>query len=502
MEKKHPNVIYILADDQGYGDMSCFNEDSKIKTPHFDRMAGEGMIFLDAHSSSAVCTPSRYSILTGRYNWRSALKSFVLMGNSGPLIENGRKTVADMLKSCGYNTACVGKWHLGWEWGLKEGKAGSEDKSGDNQIKKVRMEDIDYGKPIKGGPCDHGFDRYFGIAASLDMAPYVYIEDFYPTMAATDHYEGDTGKRMARSGPIAPDFKHIDVLPKITEKTLSYIEEFSQDDKPFYIYFPLPAPHTPILPTEEFQGKSGTNEYGDFVLMCDDVVGQVRNKLDELGILDNTILVYTSDNGCSPQADFDELADFGHFPSYHFRGHKADIYEGGHRIPLIIQWPEVIKAGSVCHETTCLVDFTATMADIVGYEMSDDMGEDSVSNLGLWQGGKSDKSLREATVHHSINGSFSIRKGEWKLEFCPGSGGWSYPKPDSDDVKGLPLIQLYNLNSDIGEQANLQGKHPEIVAELTSLMAKYVREGRSTSGKPQQNTGAEYWPQLAPFLRH
>ncbi|NQU45103.1 sulfatase-like hydrolase/transferase, partial [bacterium] len=254
-----PNLVYILADDMGYGDVSCLNENSKIQTIHLDRLAAGGMAFHDAHASSAVCTPSRYSILTGRYNWRSVLKQGVTFGYDGPIIEKGRMTVASFLKGQGYHTACLGKWHLGWNWARKsEGK-----------------EDIDFSQPITGGPCDVGFDYFLGIPASLDMPPYVYIESDRPTAIPDRIVPKGEGKAYWREGPIAPDFKHEDVLPKLTQRAVDYIDERAKEKTPFFLYFPLPAPHTPILPTSEFQGKSGTNAYGDFCLQVDDTVGQI-----------------------------------------------------------------------------------------------------------------------------------------------------------------------------------------------------------------------------------
>jgi arylsulfatase A-like enzyme len=477
---KKPNIVYILADDMGYGDLSCLNEASKIKTVNLDRMSTEGIVFHDAHSSSAVCTPSRYSILTGRYNWRSELKAGVLYGYDEAMIEENRETMASYLKTHDYNTACIGKWHLGWEWALNSDSP----------------QDINYHAPIKNGPTTRGgFDYFYGIIASLDMPPYVYVENDRIT-AAPDRETENTDKRFWRKGPTGADFIHEDVLPNFTDRACKYIEAQADAEKPFFLYFSLPSPHTPILPTAEFLGKSGTNEYGDFCLMTDDVVGQVMTALDQAGIADNTILIFTSDNGCSPMADFAELAACGHNPSYHFRGHKADIYEGGHRIPLLIRWPEQIKPGSESEETVCLADLLATCAEIFDDELPDSVGEDSVSNLPVWLGTQGDEPLREATVHHSINGSFSIRQGRWKLEFCPGSGGWSYPRPESEEVKDLPGIQLYDLDADIGERANVQDKYPEIVDHLTTLMTQYVCNGRSTPGTPQLNTGPKYWPQL------
>jgi arylsulfatase A len=473
-----------MADDMGYGDVSCLNESSKIRTRHLDRMAQAGMVFTDAHATSAVCTPSRYSILTGRYNWRSRLKKGVLGGYSTHLIEPGRMTVASLLKKHDYHTAMIGKWHLGWDWATTDGNPARSD--GGN---------VDFSGPVTNGPDSCGFDYYYGHCGSLDMAPYVYVENGMAT-AQPDRITEDTGKfTWWRKGPTASDFQHEDVLPNFTRRSVRFIEERAATGEPFFLYFPLPAPHTPILPTQEFRGKSGTNAYGDFCLQVDDVIGRIMDALERVGISDNTILIFTSDNGCSPQADFGQLADLGHRPSYVFRGHKADIYEGGHRIPLIVRWAEVIRPGSVSAETVCLCDILATCADIVGIDLPDNAGEDSVSNLPVWHGKSLDASLREATIHHSIDGSFSIRKGKWKLEMCSGSGGWSYPRP-GEECKGLAPIQLYNLATDIGEQRNVYNDHPDVVEEMKALLTKYVESGRSTPGTKQGNTGPVEWEQL------
>ncbi|MCE5326904.1 MAG: arylsulfatase [Planctomycetaceae bacterium] len=477
--KKKPNIVYVLADDMGYGDVSCLNGESKIRTANIDRMAARGMIFRDAHASSAVCTPSRYSILTGRYNWRSTLKSGVNFGFSGPLIERGRMTVASLLKTAGYRTACVGKWHLGWTWAKCSAKE----------------DDVDYSRPIADGPTSVGFDYFFGISASLDMAPYVYVENDRVTALPTGHIAAGTGKQMWREGAIAPDFKHEDVLPKLTEKALAWIDQSAKSGEPFFLYFPLPAPHTPILPLPQFRGKSGTNEYGDFCLQVDDVMGQLTAALDRAGVADDTIIIFTSDNGCSPMANFEELAAVGHRPSYVFRGHKADIYEGGHRIPLVMRWPGGIAPGSATDQTVCLTDLLATCADLLDLPVPPQAGEDSVSNLPLWQG-RVDSPVREATVHTSIDGSLSIRRGRWKLEMCPGSGGWSHPQPGSKDAANLPSRQLYDLTADIGERRNLIDEQPAVAADLQALLTSYVERGRSTPGAAQGNTGPVRWNQL------
>lgn len=482
-----PNIIFILADDMGYGDVSCLNENGKIQTTHIDTLAVEGLICRDAHATSAVCTPSRYSILTGRYNWRSALKRGVTWGYSPPLIEDNRVTVASFLQEQGYATACVGKWHLGWHWAQREDSASATEQSPEDLV--------DFSRPVSGGPTTKGFDYFFGIAASLDMPPYVYVENDQPT-AEPDHIcEGFEGKLLQRAGPTAPDFVHEEVLPTLAEKAVAWIDEQAAGEEPFFLYFPLPAPHTPILPTPEFQGKSGTNSYGDFCLQVDDVVGQVMAALDRHEIAENTIIIFTSDNGVSPNVDFEELGALGHRSSYVFRGHKADIYEGGHRIPYVMRWPALIASGTVIEETTCLVDLLATCADILGVPIPDSAGEDSVSNLPLWRDDEQTDALREATVHSSADGSLSLRKGQWKLEMCAGSGGWSYPAP-GPDYEGLPPLQLYDLAADIGERENIAADHPAIVEELTDLLTNYIRNGRSTPGPVQANVGGVYWEQL------
>lgn len=480
MQSSQPNIVYILTDDMGYGDVSCLNPDSRIRTAHLDGLAREGMRFHDAHASSAVCTPSRYSILTGRYNWRSRLKRGVVDGYAEPVLEEGRMTVASFLRENGYATACIGKWHLGWDWA-----PGSED----------GLDAVDYSQPIRRGPTHCGFDEFLGFSGSLDMPPYVWVRNDRATAVPDRIVPAGEGMGFWREGPIAPDFDHAQVLPRIQEEAVGYIERRAASNEPFFLYLPLPAPHTPILPLEPYRGKSGTNAYGDFCLQVDDAVGAIMQTLEQNGLAENTLLIFTSDNGCSPMANFEELAGYGHHPSYVFRGHKADIYEGGHRIPLLMRWPRTIAGGSVCDQTVCLSDLLATAADILGVTLPDDAGEDSVSILPLLKGESPDQTLREATVHHSIDGSFSIRCGRWKLEMCAGSGGWSHPRP-GPECEGLPPIQLYDLEADIGERDNQQDRHPEVVEKLRALLDRYIAEGRSTPGTPQPNTGGPFWKEL------
>jgi arylsulfatase A len=478
-----PNIVYILADDLGYGDVQCLNPEGKILTPNIDRLAAQGMVFTDAHSSSAVCTPTRYGILTGRYNWRSRLKNGVLGGFSPPLIERDRLTVAAFLDAGGYNTACVGKWHLGFNWQLKDG--GVADDKGNYGALYERAWDVDYSLPILNGPLAVGFDYFFGISASLDMPPYVFIEDDQATEIPT------TTKKFLREGPAGARFEGIDVLPQITQKTVEFISmkvAAAKTGTPFFIYMPLNSPHTPILPSPEWQGRSGLNAYADFVMQTDDTVGLVMAALERGGVVENTLIIFTSDNGCSPQANYAELAAKDHDPSHVFRGHKADIFEGGHRIPFIASWPARVKAGTTSQQLICLTDLFATAAEILGKPVPPDAAVDSVSILPALEG-RDHGPLREAVVHHSINGSFSIRQGRWKLELCPDSGGWSVPRPNSDAAKKLPTVQLYDLSVDIGETKNLESEHPDLVELMTKLLQEYVADGRSTPGSVQSNNG-------------
>jgi len=465
-EAQRPNIVYILCDDLGYGDVHCLNpQRGKIATPHLDRLASEGLVFTDAHSGSSVCSPTRYGILTGRYSWRTRLQNGVLMGFSPPLIAADRLTVPKLLGQHGYHSACIGKWHLGMDMPKRPG-AKAED-------------EVDGGQRIGDGPTTRGFDYYFGISASLDMPPFAFIEQDRFTQAPT------VTKKWVRSGPAAPDFEAIDVLPTLTRKATEYIAARAAARQPFLLYLALASPHTPIVPSKEWQGKSGLGAYGDFVTETDWALGEVVEALAKAGIADNTLLIFTSDNGCSPAAGVGQLEAQGHFPSANLRGYKADIWDGGHRIPFLARWPQAIKPGTVCDQTVCLTDLLATSAELVGAKLPANAGEDSVSIVPLLKGGR--QPVREATVHHSIGGLFAIRQGPWKLEFCPGSGGWAQPRDPEARRQGLPALQLYHLERDLGEQRNLQADEPAVVERLTKLLEQYVTNGRSTPGAPQRN---------------
>lgn len=472
---EYPNLVFILADDMGYGDLSSLNPASKIITPNMDRIAAEGMVFIDAHSGSAVCTPTRYGILTGRYSWRSRLKQGVTWSWDQPLIEDGRQTVASLLQQKGYSTACIGKWHLGLGWTM--------DTTGI----------ADFSKNIHTGPNDNGFDYSFIIPASLDIPPYVYIEDKTITAQPDTITENNSKFGWWRPGHTGADFEHKQVLETFTDKAVAWIEsQADEDEKPFFLYLPLAAPHTPILPTGRFEGISNTNPYGDFVVMVDHMIGRILDVLEKNELSNNTIVIVTSDNGCSPQADFAELASLGHDPSYIYRGHKADIFEGGHRVPFLVRWPGKIKPGLQSEQIICLTDLMATMSEITGAELKDNEGEDSYSFLRTLL--KNKPSGRRSVIHHSVDGYFAIRKNKWKLEICPGSGGWSFPVNSEAREMGLPPVQLYNLYAEPEERENVVYKYPAIADELYKLLKDDIYRGRSTPGKNQQNAPADNWP--------
>jgi len=474
----NPNIIFIMADDQGFGDVSALNPDSKIPTPNIDRIANEGMIFLDGHSSSSVCTPTRYSVLTGRYHWRTHLQRGVLGGFSRPLISPGRLTVASLLKRHGYTTSCIGKWHLGWDWPLKDG--GTANDAGNFSGGFKGGWDVDYTGQIKNGPCDLGFDSFFGISASLDMPPYVYVRDRTPTEPAT------VEKAFHRKGPAAAGFEAVDVLPTITQEAVRFINDNAESENPFFLYFPLNAPHTPIVPTARWKGKSGINSYCDFTMQVDWTVGQVLKAIDDNDIAGNTLIIFTTDNGCSPQAKIPELLAAGHDQNYIYRGHKADIFEGGHRVPFVARWPGQVKAGSRTKQLVGQLDLLATAAEIVGAEVGEEGGEDSVSFLPVLLG-EATRPIRTSIVSQSIGGQFAIRDGDWKLCLCPGSGGWSAPRPGRQDLSQLPPVQLFDLADDPGETKNLQAIHPERVEAMKGMLSRIIDNGRSTPGPKLQN---------------
>ena len=463
-----PNIVVILCDDLGYGDVHALNpQRGKIPTPTLDRLAADGMRFTDAHSSCSVCTPSRYSLLTGRYSWRSRLQSGVLNGMSEPLLTPNQLTLATLLKQQGYDTACFGKWHLGLEFGPDQ-----------------------FASPIADGPLQHGFDHFYGIAASLDMPPFAWIDDDHFPAAPT------ATKTFMRSGPAAPSFEAIDVLPALTAKSIEFIKSHgaqprdgansdARQPQPYFLYLPLASPHTPLVPTPAWQGRSGLGEYADFVVQTDAAIGEILQAIDESGQRYRTLVILTSDNGFAPYVKPEHLEQQGHYPSANFRGYKSDVWEGGHRIPFLVRWPGVVAANAESSQIVGHIDLVATVADLLDAPLPADAAVDSVSILPILQG--DDRPVRQHAIQQSADGYFAIRDGQWKLELCAGSGGWSEPREPLAAKRKLPPDQLYDLAHDPGEQQNVASDHPEVVARLTRKLEESIANGRTTPGPKQQN---------------
>ncbi|MEW4564304.1 arylsulfatase [Bremerella sp. JC770] len=448
-----PNIVFIMCDDLGYGDVQCLNpKHGKIPTPGADRLAAEGMTFTDAHSGSSVCTPTRYGLLTGRYSWRTKLQSGVVTGFAPCLIDENRPTVASFLKEHGYQTAIIGKWHLNFQY--CDPGTGQPYSKKDHKSPPV-------GTKIPDGPLARGFDYYHGFHHARDMQTVI---------------ENDTV--IAHDPP-------INMLPRLTSKSVEYIDQHANDDKPFFLYIPLGSPHTPILPTKAWQGKSGLGDYGDFVMETDHAVVEVAKALDRNGLTDNTLVIFTSDNGCSKAAGIQKLAQQGHVVSAHLRGSKADIWDGGHRVPFLVRWPGKVEAGSTSDQLICLTDWFATAADMIEAEVPAGSCEDSVSFLPALSG-KPIASTRAGVVHHSISGHFAYRQGPWKLALARGSGGWSSPN-EKQSRKDAPKAQLYHMLDDIGEQENRYQVETTIAARLLKQLQADVNRGRSTEGPKSNN---------------
>jgi arylsulfatase A len=492
-QKKTPNIIVIYTDDQGYGDMSAMNLKSKIQTPNMDRIANEGIIFTDGHSSDAVSSPSRYSLLTGRYSWRTSLKRGVLEADGKCLIDKDRMTVASLLKANGYQTAIVGKWHLMMEFPGTKGNR-------------------DWSQPITDGPTEHGFDYYFGIPASMNYGVLSFIENTHFTEVPSlwTHKkvtkENDTFRFMPPYDAepqkksdieIAPSFSDDKCIKVCTEKAVDYIAshaESAKSGKPIFVYFALSSPHLPVCPSPEFVGKSQVGAYGDFMIETDYRVGQILAALDKYGLSSNTLVMLSSDNG--PETNYvKRTKDYGHASNGELKGGKRDIYEGGHRVPFAMRWPGVIKPGRICNEPVCQIDLLATCADIINAKLPSNAGEDSYSLLSAMKGEAYSQPLRGPIIHHSGSGYFAIRDGQWKLNLFRGSGGSLSPKfiiPKSDE----PVFELYDMKNDWRETTNVCDQHPDVVNRLKELATKIIRNGRSTPGKVQKNDGDQLWPEL------
>jgi arylsulfatase A-like enzyme len=488
MKNSNPNIIYILADDLGYGDVGCNDPNCKIPTPNLDRLAAEGMRFSDAHAGSSVCTPSRYSILTGRYAWRSRLKSGIVWEWDGSLIEADRPTVAGLLRDAGYRTACLGKWHLGWDWPTLDGRHPNDTLPFGLGAAEARREygfqNIDYSKRIAGGPVDRGFDSYFGVDVP-NFPPYAWFED--------DHLvEQPTGEKppelYGHDGKACPGWSLEAMIPELTRRAVEFVtkqgaHQRDGGDAPYFLYFPLTSPHSPIVPNEQFHGTSGVSRYGDFVCEVDWVVGQVLDALDRSGTRENTLLVFASDNGPERRTPDDEgvyarAQRTGHYSMGPLRGIKRDVWEGGHRVPFIASWPAVVPKGTVCDQLVGLVDFMATCGDIVGADIPAGGAEDSVSMLPLLRGGDA-ATIRAHAVHHSAAGTFAVRKGNWVLIDAPTGDENDEPewiKSERGYADHQSPGELYDLREDLAERVNRYDDEPEVVAELRRVLTNLTKD--------------------------
>lgn len=477
--QRMPNIVYILADDLGYGDVSVYNPDSKIHTPNIDGLAGQGMRFTDAHTASSVCTPSRYAILTGVYPWRSRLPTGVLRGYSRTLIDEGQPTVASLLKIAHYRTAVVGKWHLGLDWRLrKEFRDSISPEYNKDRMYGIRQEmspeQIDFSRKPVNGPRTEGFDYSYILPASLDMPPYCYLENDSLTELPSDSTPGSklasgyTGP-FWRAGKMAPSFDFFETLPHFTDKASAFIRDAGRAGEPFFLYFALPAPHTPWMPGPGFRGKSGAGEYGDYVQEVDDAVGRVLRVLDSMGLSQNTMVIFASDNGPYWRPNF--VWEYGHRAAGEFRGMKGDAFEGGHRVPFVVRWPGRVKPGSVSDATISLTSLMATCAELTGNRSPAFETLDSYSILPVLEGKTRTVAEQPAVVNISSNGWFDIRKGNWKLIDRLGSGGFSAPK-SIKPAKGEAPGQLYNLDADVHEDNNVYARYPDKVRELSDLLEK------------------------------
>ncbi len=476
-KKGLPNIVIILADDLGYGDLGCYNKDSKIPTPNLDRLAKQGMRFTDAHSPSSVCSPTRYGLLTGRYPFRSPLKKGVVVPFGAPIIEPGRLTMAEMLRRVGYRTACIGKWHLGWAWATKDGKAPTRGKDG--------VTNVDFAKAISNGPTTRGFDTYFGTDVP-NYPPFCYIENDrtvgIPSVKSRPEFNVP--------GPMLPDWQWVDILPELSRRSVKYIEDAAKRSPrtPFFLYVPLTSPHYPVVPSWEFKGKSKAGDYGDFVVQTDAVVGEILRALDENGLAENTIVIFTSDNGPEVASEigigaYERLRRFGHASMGLWRGVKRDLWEGGHRMPFLVRWPGKVQPNSTSDETIGFTDLMATFAAIVKTPLPNDAAEDSIDISAAFRG---EKVKREGLVHSSASGKLAIRQGDWVLIAAASGQGnnkaISEPawfRTDRGYVDHKQPFELYNLREDPTQKTNRYAEQLDRAKAMQAVLERFQSEGRS-----------------------
>ncbi|TWU18050.1 sulfatase family protein [Allorhodopirellula heiligendammensis] len=449
-----PNIVFVLCDDLGYGDVQCLNlEHGKIATPSVDKLAAAGMVFTDAHAGSSVCTPTRYGLMTGRYSWRTELQSGVVQGFAPDLVAEDRPTVASFLKSQGYHTGIVGKWHLNFQY--------LDPVTGTALNRKDGLAPV--GSRIPDGPIHRGFDFFHGFHHARNM------------------------KCVVENDQVIEHDDEINMLPRLEREAVNYIGARAADSAqtPFFLYVPFGSPHTPIVPSKAWQGKSGLGDYADFVMQTDAAVGKIADALQQAGLAENTMFVFSSDNGCSRAAGIAQLAKLGHQVSAGYRGSKADLWDGGHRIPFIVRWPGQVAAGSTCDQTICLTDLFATLSELTGETLPAGSAEDSVSFLPALSG-EPIASTRDGVIHHSISGHFGYRQGKWKLLLAKGSGGWSSPT-EKQVAADSPIAQLYDMESDPAETTNQYASQPEVAARLIALLKADIARGRSTTGPESRN---------------
>ena len=470
-----PNIAVILTDDLGYGDVRAYNPESKIPTPNLDRIAEEGIRFTDAHSPDGVCTPTRYGLLTGRYAWRTRLKRGVLTGSSPPLIETGRMTLASMLKLQGYRTAMVGKWHLGRSWRLI-------DETGDQTA-----ENVDWSKPAANGPLQHGFTYSFGLAETA----WTFVENGSVLARPTRRFDlshlpayliGPNNIKGAKS----PGFEFERMLPRYTEEATAFIARASMEGKPWFLYFAPLAPHRPVVPNKDFNGRSAAGLYGDFVAEVDWSVGEILAAIERTGEDDGTLLIVTSDNG--PEVDaYRRVLEYRHASMGLLRGVKRDLWEGGHRVPFLARWPAEIPAGRVQDEVLCLTDLMATVAAIIGFQLPNDAAEDSYDMTDALLGKPLDTPVREATVHHGSRGWFAIRQEEWVLiDHRTGDSNSGGPNAEPNwfrRERGAQEhehnVELFDLRQDPLQLENLAPVEIERARSMKALLERYKHDGRS-----------------------
>jgi arylsulfatase A len=472
-----PNVVIILADDLGYGDVQCYNPGrGKIKTPQIDKLATQGMRFTDGHTSSGVCSPTRYALLTGRYHWRTRLQSGIVEHLGPPLIAPDRLTIAGLAKAHGYRTACIGKWHLGWDWNIPADQMGlfAPGRAVSPPVTDAHRAawNVFYARPLAGGPTTRGFDEYFGTDVP-NQSPYCFIANDRTVGIPTVFLPLPLlkGQLAGIAGPALEDWKLEGILPALGDRAADFIKRQVNVRQPFLLYLPLTSPHTPVAPNAEWRGRSGLGTYADFVMETDALVGRVLAALESSGAAKNTLVVFTSDNGCAPLA-YREMQAAGHPSSGPLREFKASVYEGGHRVPFVVRWPGVVRPGSECRQLVHQADLMATVAEILGVTLPANAAEDSFSLLPLLRG--EDRPVREHAVSCAASGIPGLRRGPWKLVMAA-------------DAQAGTAVQLYHLDDDLGESRNLAAEKPALVAEMRATLEKLIRDGRSSPGASQRN---------------